>query len=72
MEGIAYALLFAIGLAIYFLPTLVGWKKKNVIAIFTLNLLLGWSVIGWVIALVWAVAKDTGTPTVNVHSTNQP
>ncbi|WP_026689145.1 superinfection immunity protein [Alteribacter aurantiacus] len=42
--------------AFYFIPTVVALarKKENVVAIFILNLLLGWSFIGWVIALVWA------------------
>lgn len=44
--------------ALYFLPFLIGYNKKNAMAIFTLNLLLGWTLIGWVVALVWAVSKD--------------
>lgn len=44
----------------YLLPTAigVGRKRSNTGAIFVLNLFLGWTLIGWVIALVWAVAKD--------------
>lgn len=47
-------------IALYFLPTIVGYssKKKNAAAIMTLNIFLGWTLIGWVIALVWATAKD--------------
>lgn len=33
-------------------------KHKNANAIFMLNLLLGWSVIGWVAALVWAYTNQ--------------
>ena len=47
-----------IGFALYFLPTLLGWKKRNSGAIFALNLLLGWTVIGWIVALVWALTVD--------------
>lgn len=43
----------------YFIPTIVGWKKKNVSAIFALNLLLGWTLIGWIVALVWALTVDS-------------
>jgi hypothetical protein len=32
--------------------------RSNAGAIFVLNLFLGWTLIGWVIALVWAVADD--------------
>lgn len=44
--------------AIYLLPTIVGRNKKNSKAIFVLNLFLGWTFIGWIIALIWATTKD--------------
>lgn len=43
---------------LYFLPTVIGFKKKNVDGIFLLNLLLGWTYLGWVIALIWAVIDE--------------
>jgi len=45
---------------IYFLPTIgaVLRKKKQKNAIFLLNFFLGWTFIGWVIALVWAGMED--------------
>ena len=49
---------YLIGIYLYFLPSLVGWNKKNITAIFLLNLLLGWTVLGWVIALIWSTTKD--------------
>ncbi len=33
-------------------------EHKNRNAILVLNLLLGWTLIGWVIVLVWAFASD--------------
>lgn len=50
----------------YFLPTTIAVirKRSNTMAIFVLNLFLGWTLIGWVIALVWAVATDTPKPAV--------
>lgn len=47
-------------IVVYFLPTLQAYisKKKNKAAILTLNLLAGWTVIGWIVAMVWATAKD--------------
>jgi ABC-type sugar transport system permease subunit len=46
----------------YFLPFAIAFNRKrvNAGAIFALNLFLGWSLIGWVIALVWAL-KDENT-----------
>jgi len=48
----------------YLLPTgiAIGRKRSNTGAIFVLDLFLGWSIIGWVVALVWAVAKDDSKP----------
>jgi hypothetical protein len=52
-------LLFMVfGLFIYFLPTYCGRNKRDVGAIFALNLLLGWTLVGWVVALVWALSHD--------------
>jgi hypothetical protein len=44
----------------YFMPAIVAYRngKKNFKAILILNLLLGWTVIGWVGGLVWACVKD--------------
>lgn len=49
-----------LALALYFVPFIVASKrrKRNVVAIFWLNFFLGWTVVGWVIALVWATTVD--------------
>jgi len=52
----------------YFLPTIVarGREHRQMIAIAVLNALLGWTVLGWVVALVWACMAQpepaTGAP----------
>jgi hypothetical protein len=45
-------------LIVYFIPTIVGWNKRDADAIIALNFFLGWTFIGWVVALVWALTKD--------------
>ena len=52
------AIIIIILLAVYFIPTMAGAKKRNAGAIFVLNLFLGWTLVGWVVALVWACTKD--------------
>lgn len=44
-------------LAFYALPTIVAFSRghHNRVAILALNILLGWSGLGWVAALVWAL-----------------
>lgn len=54
---------FALCAALYFLPTIIGLHKRNAGAIFVLNLFLGWTLIGWVVALVWALTTDPMTAT---------
>jgi hypothetical protein len=55
-------LLAAAAIAIYFVPAMLGASKRNAAAIFTLNLFLGWTLLGWVIALTWALTKDDLAP----------
>jgi hypothetical protein len=44
---------------VYFSPAIIGRHKRNSSAILVLNLFLGWTFIGWVLALVWAYTVDT-------------
>ncbi|MET0010901.1 superinfection immunity protein [Dehalococcoides mccartyi] len=58
-SGIFGLISFTISLALYFLPSIIALAnhRRNTLAIFLLNLLLGWTFIGWVVALVWSVKK---------------
>jgi hypothetical protein len=42
---------------VYFIPSMIGARKRNAVPIFVLNLLLGWTFIGWVGALIWALCE---------------
>ena len=44
-------------------------KKGNVVAIGALNLLLGWTLVGWVVSLVWSLSKDQQPQQVVIHQT---
>jgi hypothetical protein len=43
-------------LVLYFLPTLIAMFRRhhNENAIIVCNLLLGWTVVGWIVALIWS------------------
>jgi len=56
--AIFWTIVLGLSLMFYFLPTIVGLRKRNVLAIFVLNALLGWTFLGWVLALVWACTED--------------
>jgi Superinfection immunity protein len=51
---------FGLGTVMYFLPSIIALarSKRDILAIFLLNLFLGWSIIGWIVALVWAAKHD--------------
>lgn len=50
-------LIIILSMVFYFIPTMVAVNHKQFTAIFMLNLLLGWSILGWIGALVWACTK---------------
>lgn len=52
-------LFFVVAPVLYFLPTIEAALRQhtNLLALGALNLLLGWTVIGWVGAMVWALAR---------------
>ena len=51
-------------LTIYFLPAIVASARlhRQTMAIVVLDLLLGWTLLGWIAALVWACTADTRPP----------
>ncbi|MBT3985172.1 superinfection immunity protein [archaeon] len=50
---------------LYFLPTYFAIKNKktNALVIFLINLIFGWSIIGWLIALNMAMKHHHGMKT---------
>jgi hypothetical protein len=58
--GISELFVMLVLFAPYFLPTIIAIlrKKTNVPAILLVNFLLGWTVVGWIVALVWAVSTE--------------
>jgi len=56
--------LLLVGVILYFLPAIIASRKRkrNATAIGALNLLLGWTVAGWIIALIWALTNDPPIP----------
>jgi hypothetical protein len=61
LEGVGhmFSLLFLV--VLYFLPAILGRDKSDAGGIFLLNLFLGWTLIGWLAAFIWAIASDRPT-----------
>jgi hypothetical protein len=60
-DGVLVVLAFAAGLVFYFIPCLVANNRKVNAdgGIIALNIFLGWTLIGWVAALIWANTAET-------------
>ena len=60
LSSILFFPFFGLGFLMYFLPSVIGLarSKRDLLAIFLLNLFLGWTLIGWIVALVWAAKAD--------------
>ena len=59
-NGFSVPIFVAVGLLIYFIPCWVALRRKvNAAGIIALNFFLGWTLIGWVAALIWALSAET-------------
>ena len=61
-------LVFAICLLLYLLPAQIANKRQHRErnAILVLNVFLGWSIVGWVAALVWASTTNVDYPATDI------
>ena len=52
-------ILLCLSLALYFLPAIIAcyYKDKNTIWIFVLTLITGWTSLGWILTLFWAILE---------------
>jgi small-conductance mechanosensitive channel len=64
--GLGFLAMLAIGVLIgtYFLPSVIAFSRghQHSAPILLLNLFLGWTLVGWVAALVWAAMPVSATP----------
>lgn len=62
---VLFVLLLLLGIAMYFLPSIVGFVRKvpNAVSILIINFFLGWTLIGWVVSLAMAF-RDQQQPVV--------
>ncbi len=55
-------------LVMYFLPALLALRRhdEELGKIFLLNLLVGWTLLSWGVAFVWALEEEKGTKVVTM------
>ena len=59
MEAIALLIVLLVLLGGYFLPGIIAIYREhhNRFAILALNFFLGWTLLGWVAALIWSLTQ---------------
>jgi hypothetical protein len=64
MELVGGLLLFCLAMVLYFLPAILADKRghSRLVPIFILNFFLGWTLVGWVIALMWVYMEEKSRP----------
>lgn len=52
------AIFWFVGILVYLAPVIIAWSRRHpsAVAITLLDVLLGWLVLPWVIALIWATS----------------
>jgi len=60
MELLALLLIF-LAFTFYFIPTAIAHQRRaqHFTGIFLINLVFGWTVLGWIAALIWAIVEKT-------------
>lgn len=63
MEALGVIFVVSTTLLIYFLPSIIASVRnhRNTAAILGLNVVGGWTVLGWIIAFVWALTANVKT-----------
>ena len=51
-------LLMLAAVFVYFLPSFLARNRRGFAAIFLFNFFLGWTFVGWFMALIWAVLAE--------------
>lgn len=63
-KDVLILLMLVFGLLLYFLPTMVAQGRNRAAAITVVNVFLGWTLLGWVGALAWALSEKKVATTV--------
>ena len=65
--------LIAIGVLLYFVPAVIAWKRNHPqkTPIIALNILLGWSVLGWIASLIWSLTTPQAPQQIVINNIEQ-
>ena len=59
-------MIFLLAVIFYFIPTIISSERKTAHfnMILFINLVFGWTVLGWIAALIWTIVEAPAKPTV--------
>lgn len=68
MESLAAILILLFVLAVYLIPTIIAFARGHASkwGIGVLNIVLGWSLVFWVVALIWSLSNKGQNQVTNV------
>lgn len=68
MSGLLILIPLAV-VCLYFLPTVIAFARghHNAIPIAAVNLLLGWTVLGWIGSFIWSLTSPAPREVVIIH-----
>lgn len=57
-------IVWSVATLVYFVPTIIAFSsgRRQRVAIVALNVVAGWTLIGWVVALVWSLLRGKDQP----------
>ena len=60
-KTLVQALIAVVAMVVYFTPSIVADRRgrRNVLLLALMNALLGWTLVGWLSALYWALHRDS-------------
>lgn len=67
-----HPIFWLVSLFLYFLPAFLARNKPDFTSILILNILAGWTFIGWIIALIWALTAKPQAPVPAQPAANPP
>lgn len=60
-------ILIGVSLLVYFAPAIVARGKPQFASVLVLDIFLGWTLVGWVVALTWALKAEPTATQVTVN-----
>jgi hypothetical protein len=72
--GVGLLVMIVIGVIGYFIPTIIALARRHPKKgpIILVNLFLGWSVVGWIVSLVWAFSSPQAPSVINNYMVPPP